>query len=728
MEKKNRIMFFSIYFFINSIEIFFLVFFLFQSGSVGESVVFLNLSLLRLITIAVLLVIGIFFLAKAIQQFRGKGEYSGFLHKILDRESSLWAAFSITILILITLYWLLTRQRSSFGDFMLVFQRLEPIVSWLIVFCLQNLFFLAFYYSSFYVRRRDPSNRSEFNRQFAQLFGVFLVVAVLKYIFTASSFFGPLDRGDEMTYYDMAESMYRGFFSIVDTHHYPPLYPLLLINTMIFKQWTFQGIQIMNVLLSTSLIWPVYLITREFLDHQKSMIAVVIACLTPFNYLFPGRILSENLFYPLFFWTMFITFVAPQNKKFRIHWVVLNGAMLAALLMTRYITFALVPFFLLAWVLKESAYEKETALAKKLVHFALLLLVFLLVISPWLIMAWVSGLPLQSALGFDVASHTTPEQLTFARLVSWVILYACYFCLVAAPVLQFLLLSFTMNDLRNITEDFTRWIIQILAVMSGFFAAVVRHSWRAFYNAELPSRIMGRYLIVLFPMFLITGLIVMDKYEAGSFKSSNFKKIALQFLSFILVTISYLILIEGKMVHIDYNFVRGNDSVDVFYVQLMGKSFLILILIIQLAIGYFLFIGKKSTAFKSLLIGLAVFYLVGIPAYHSEILDEQTYPWLSNEIKIKLEERGGLNDPDEHITVFLPEDSDIRSSSEIYNGLRIRGVNGTEILNYSSDIHDMSNRLGFIIHELPPENTPTVREGEVLEFNHHMFTLELIQK
>ena len=126
--------------------------------------------------------------------------------------------------------------------------------------------------------------------------------------------------------------------------------------------------------------------------------------------------------------------------------------MLAVLYLTRYITLAAIPFFVLAWWVKP--FEGEPGLFKpgwkKFGHLvgmgaALLLLAF----SPWLIAGLREGVNLKLVLGFGVASKTDPAQLTLYNLVTWMVLYASYYVLVAAPVLNLLLAAVTQLDLKN---------------------------------------------------------------------------------------------------------------------------------------------------------------------------------------------------------------------------------------------------------------------------------------
>ncbi len=257
---------------------------------------------------------------------------------------------------------------------------------------------------------------------------------------------------------------------------------------LVFGTYAFDGIKLLNVLASSSVIFPVYFIARHFMGRKQSLLAVLLTCLIPYHLVFPRRILSENLFFPLFIWTVFITFAKPKNARMRLPWDLLNGAMLAVLYLTRYITLAAIPFFVLAWWVKP--FEGEPGLFKpgwkKFGHLVGMGAALLLTFSPWLIAGLREGVNLKLVLGFGVASKTDPAQLTLYNLVIWIVLYASYYVLVAAPVLNLLLAAFTQLDLKKWREDLGRLVFQVLALMAGFYLAVTRHSWRAIQQRSPP--------------------------------------------------------------------------------------------------------------------------------------------------------------------------------------------------------------------------------------------------
>ncbi len=553
---------------------------------------------------------------------------------------------------------------------------------------------------------------------------------VLKLIFVSRTSYGPLGRGDEMTYFDMADSFYRGFFSVAQSHHYPPLYPLSIMPALVFKSWTFDGIKLLNALYSSSIIFPVYFIARRFMDAPKSLAAAFLSCLIPYHLVFPRRILSENLFFPLFLWTMAITYSVPHSKAHRLHWDVLNGVMIAALYLTRYITLATIPFFLLAWWVKPFAGEKALVKPgwKKMLHFLLLISAMLAAFSPWLLAGLREGVQAKLILGFGITSRTTAEQQTLKNLLVWAALYACYFILVAAPVLNLLIISFFQINLKTWREGFGRWIFQVLALMAGFYIAVTRHSWRAYYNADLPSAIMGRYLIVFSALFFVIALAVINQSRHTDFRKGWRLVLFGQVLPIALVGAAYFILIKGKLIPTDGDLLKSLGSVDAFFTEILGGWFFLLLFAIYGITNWLLWKGLHKHALTALIAGLVIYYAVGVPSYYQNLMEYQTYPWLASQIARLAPPPDPKSGDAEPITVFLPEDRDSKSGAEIYNGLRSRGLDNTYIKIYSEKaVNAMATEKGFIIQTLD-EGADAQAEYPILRINERAFVIIPVQK
>ena len=663
----------GVYFTINSLQAFLLAAYFIYIGTSTRRVILFNLSLGRLALILVFLILGVFFLLLAVQSFMGIKKIKTAAEKFLTNESRLWGVFVFSAIVISVSLFLLTLNRDVYGSYRELVRQFEPILVWFVVLGSQTSFFIAIWYCVHFIGKRNAGSIQDDQKELLPLLALFAGFVILKMIFVTATAYGPTAASDEMTYFKMAETYHLGIFSPRDYNHYqyPPLYPLSLVIAFVFRGWTYEGIKLLNNLFTSGIIFPVYFISRQFLDARKSLIAVVLSCLIPFHLVFPRQIMSENLYFPLLLWAMFITYATPANKKFRLAWDLLNGIILGALYLTRYITLAALPFFLLAWWIKpfdgESSFFKPGI--KKILHLFLLCVVFLGVFCPWPILGVSKGIRLDYMLGYGVTSNTTPEQLTFNKLVIWAILYIFYFILTAGPVLNLLGLTLFHLDFKHLREGLSRWIVQVLVLMGGFFAAVTRHSWRALYNAELPSKIMGRYLAV-FPIFyFITALIVIGEFNKDRFRSKWHFILATQLIPFGLAAAAYLTLINGMFIPTDGALIKPLGSVDAFTAQILGGSYLVLIFIIFAITNWLLWTGSKKAAYYALAVGSLVYYLSATPAYYRSLLEYQTYPWLSSQIAERVPPptpKLAILDP---ISVFVPADLGRNFSDEIYYGL-----------------------------------------------------------
>lgn len=722
-------MVFRIYFFLVAIETFFLSTYMASVGSTEQASFLFGLSISRLSIVVLVFLIGLFFLTCAFRPFFQKQTGNDFENRFLRSEKKIWLAFLGGLLLAGIGLFLLTRQINAFGNFKLIYQRLEPALVWLVVIGAQTAGFSAVWYSARFIRGDCDQSDDDLQKELLPLFALFAVLLVVKLVFVTSTAYGPLGRGDEMTYYDMADSFYRGFFSPKDTNHYPPLYPLTLVITQVFKAWKFEGIKLLNVIFSSSLVFPVYFIARRHVDAKKALLAAFLSCLIPYHLVFQRRILSENLFFPLFLWTMFVTYEKPKNEKYRLPWDLVNGGLVAALYLTRYITLALIPFFILSWWVKPFA--GETSLFKpglrKLLHFAAFCAALLLVFSPWLIDGLSEDVPLKLLLGFGITSRTTQAQLTLPRLLIWMVLYACYFILVAAPVLHLLIISIGQIDTKNWRHGFERWIFQSFALMAGFYAAVTRHSWRAYYNADLPSAIMGRYLIVFSVIYFGIAVVATDQFQKNNYKSRWQFIFFSQLLPMGLVVFAYLTLIEGVIFPTDGDLLKSLGSVDAIFTEILGPLFFILLFLVFAATSWFIYHGKRETALTVLAVGLVLYYAVGIPSYYRELMDYQTYPYLAKQISRMLSPPDPKSGQADRVSVFLPEERTSGSGAEIYNGLRTRGFTRTIVEGYSREaVNRMTTDIGFIIISLPDDLERT--DLPVLEINDEQFQIIPIDK
>lgn len=719
----------TILFLVAALESFALGVYIVSVGSQEASSTLFNLSLSRLTLSAAIFVIAVAFLILAIITFRKSKNGAGFLSHFLLDKKKLLLAFLFGLLLIILMCYLITRPPEFGGDYKLVINRLEPIFAWLFFLSVQVCCFILIWVCAYFVINKEKSV-AETKRELLPITAIFFISLVTKWIFVSSVAYGP-GVGDEMTYYDMADSMQRGFFSINQTHHYPPLYSILFMPVLVFREYTFTLIKIVNAVFSSSIVFPIYFLSRSFLDEKKSLMPAIIACFNPFHLVFPRRILSENIYYPIFLWTMYFVWKKPFKKVEGLIWDVFTGALLGLLYLTRYISLVIIPMFLIAWWIKP--FNENDRLfrpsGKKILRFLIVVLVAVLFFSPWIINALQEDVPIKSVLGFVITANTTPQQLTVSKLLIWLVLYISYIIAMVSPFLPFLLESIALLDFTKWRDEFGRWIFQILIVMSGFLAAATRHSWRAIYNHDIPKILMGRYVLFLAAPLLILFFFAMDLYEKTATKHNLKKGAWLFFISIGLVLLAYFIIINPSIIQVESYFARIETSADAYYIGILGAAFFVFIaLLYALYWGFIKFEQKRNLIFNMIVVVLIIFFISGWFEYSEQLLVKQKNSWLSAEAASLV--KATITDEelsDEELSLFIPASFGNREKIELYNGLRVRAFDNTVFFKFDQEnLSNMPTNYGVTIRECSNENTQEPSSATKVEFKDACFLLAVI--
>jgi len=143
-----------------------------------------------------------------------------------------------------------------------------------------------------------------------QLFIFYLAIVLLK-ILLSLLIPSPSIFSDDYVYIKLARSFFFDFnFTIhgVAVDVYPPLYPMLLSISYLFKDMTiiYPLMKVINALVSSLIIIPAFLLSKEFFNEKKSLIIALFISFIPSNFSFSPYIMSENLFYPLSLFTFIL--------------------------------------------------------------------------------------------------------------------------------------------------------------------------------------------------------------------------------------------------------------------------------------------------------------------------------------------------------------------------------------------------------------------------------------
>lgn len=154
------------------------------------------------------------------------------------------------------------------------------------------------------------------------LFLFFLSVSIIKLMFI-----GTLDSPhivfDESILFIESQTIWHNhsYFGarLFGFPQYPPLYPFLVSASAIFDNVTqsFKAILVMNCFISSTAIFPVYYLAKEYLPERETQFTVILMCILPSNFLYSYAIMCENLFVPLFFCSVYFIKKSIDTDNFR---------------------------------------------------------------------------------------------------------------------------------------------------------------------------------------------------------------------------------------------------------------------------------------------------------------------------------------------------------------------------------------------------------------------------
>ena len=341
-----------------------------------------------------------------------------------------------------------------------------------------------------------------------QIFVFYLIIVLLK-ILLSSLIPSPSIFSDDYVYMKLARSFFFDFnFTIhqaaVDI--YPPLYPMLLSISYLFKDMTiiYPLMKIINALVSSLIIIPAFLLSKEFFTEKKALVIALLISFIPSNFSFSPYIMSENLFYPLSLFTLYFIYKSFLEKGYKYN--ILAGVFLALSYLTRTIAVNMVgalviSYFILFFVGKMN---KLLVIKKLFISFCL----FLVIISPWMIRNfYLYGFDLK--LLFGPYAQSALNIVTEFKLTNYIIkflVYISYLILASLIIFPFKLMSIFNKKNLNFLILFVPLLITTLAIVANHGSRVVFFEW-------FTGRYIGRYVDFLLPLIYIGGFIGAERIK-----------------------------------------------------------------------------------------------------------------------------------------------------------------------------------------------------------------------
>jgi hypothetical protein len=484
----------------------------------------------------------------------------------------------------------------------------------------------------------------------------FILIALFK-ILLSLSFNSPVIIGDEIYYDSVAQNVLKGnlyakFLPIVGT--VPPGYSILISIAYLFsndKSIIYHIMLAINALMTTSVIFPSYFILKKYCDRTITLLgSIVITTLPVFN-LYTFTLMSENLFIPLFvfsIWFMLESY-SGNNKS----WDFLVAFSAVYLYITRSNGLAMVAgfllaFFIYAWI------NREKSLQKLIKEKWFLLATFVILIILWF--SYTSfcvptdkfsfGSPYNVKQSYLQQILNAPSNIlkdinvlyTYIRLflseVNYLIL-GSYFFIVISLFLSYILLK---DDLKKspLLISYIYFIVSSIGLL--FICLLFLYSSKGIYNSY------GRYIEAIIPVAFIFGFICLSKISQLSI---NIKNMVILPISVIILA---LIVILSIPAHMD---IAGNislvymKSIDTAY-----HSIFILLLSVITSVLFFAVLKDKKYFLIMAILFILLSFIFTIPAYQIESYESNGNTYILSKFLVENLDKNSkiLMDQDDFIT------------------------------------------------------------------------------
>tara|TARA_Y100000310_G_scaffold343159_1_gene449516 strand:- start:30670 stop:32385 length:1716 start_codon:yes stop_codon:yes gene_type:complete len=446
---------------------------------------------------------------------------------------------------------------------------------------------------------------------------IFIIKSILVSVIPAPSAFA-----DGYIYAKTARSFFYDQALIVHNEiptQYPPLYSIILSPSYIFNDINnvYLFMKLINVLLSSLIIFPAFFLAKEFISEKKSFSFALLISVLPSNFAFSSYLMSENLFYPLFLISIYFIYKSFRENKLK--YDLLASIFIALSYLTRVLSLILpiIVGILIAIELYKKRYTIKHVIKKSLIY----LIPFLLIISPWII----RNLLLfgdSSKVGINYYQTNFVTSLNYPSFLLWILLYIGLIVISSGVIFLFMHLTtikefFKNKKLSLLTMITYLSLIMLIIVISKYSAGASLKSFGEILF-KLSGRPIGRYMDITLPLVILLGFIGIGFYTT-KLKEKYFN------LSLILISVTLLISLKliffplfplnnlslawiGSLKYLIDLLVYGKQSLDVTFTLASFIGFILLFALIPITILILHY--KEKLNLKNIFTFFIVFFLI----------------------------------------------------------------------------------------------------------------------
>ena len=457
---------------------------------------------------------------------------------------------------------------------------------------------------------------------------ILFVIIILK-IILSSFVFSPSAFSDEYTYSKMARSFfYSQEFTIheVPTRQYLPLYPIILSISYLFKdmQIVYLVMKIINSIISSLIIIPSFLLAKEFISEKKALITALIISIYPANFSFSPLIMAENLYYPLFLFSIYFIYKEFTENKYK--WSILSGISIALTTLTKINGIILIPILLILYLYK--IINRKFIFKSAVISIAS----FVILMIPWLLRNLsLFGSSTTSIFG-GYSAYLEKTTFSFPSFLMWLIIYTGII-IISTGFIYSLLNIIQFKNQKNEKLTYFRLIVFISTLLTLIIAAnATAHSPKIIETLIkwLTWRPITRTIDVIAPLIIINGMINID----------NINKIKRKTMVFIFTIISIIFLITTQITFFQ---LLPFNNISLVLLGIINKglwnlmnnplinSFIFLIILISPLFLIYILSFKNKINFKNVVIITILFFSMSSIANYTLISYNANKYWYNDD-------------------------------------------------------------------------------------------------
>jgi len=426
---------------------------------------------------------------------------------------------------------------------------------------------------------------------------------------------------DEPAYGIIAHNIFNGEFAIIGktaiAHPYPAGYSYLLAPTYLLgnnMEVVFQGMLVINCILSTLIVFPVFFIMKKFVTTKISFLTSLLVATLPVVLVHNFVLMSENALYLLFLLSCFLTVKVftykETNWKFYLLCLLLGFSVLY-LILIKATALCMVPALLCVFIYKLVKNRKINTLKYSVIFAPFLPFIgYILYEGSRFTTGYnISGYIKKISLVFSDSTHLTD----FVTITFHEISYFVLMTYIVSMVFVIFLFIYWKKIPKKKRECLSYFMIYSLISIFLLIMLTSLHIYRGKYD------IYTRYVSTGLPIIIMLGMIGIDLFRktkkqiAGSIVTVLFMILSI-FVIFVFPTKNYKIVNDLDLVWVTYlqkQHLFGINGADIFFI-FIGILVVVLTYLLIIKIFFkkdFLF-QKKSVKHIHIIVVLIVISLI----------------------------------------------------------------------------------------------------------------------